>query len=285
MSEIKLPELPQRPVNAHKGDVGRVLVIAGSMGMTGAGALAAQAALRSGVGLVTWAVPNSLASVAEIKCTEAITWPIPCTESGQAAIAAREHLSEASHESDAVVLGPGMGVAGETGELMRLLIPEIHAPLLIDAGGLSALGINHKPLEKRKNPTVLTPHIGEMSRLTGKKTEDIKNNREECALEFSKATGTIVLLKGADTIVTNGEDVYVNKTGNPGMATAGSGDVLSGIIVALIAQGMGTFEATCLGSYLHGLAGDIAKESYGVHGLIASDMINAIPGAFLEYQK
>ncbi|MHC4871380.1 MAG: NAD(P)H-hydrate dehydratase [Planctomycetota bacterium] len=283
MSDFELPEIPKRDPEVHKSLVGRTLIIAGSMGMTGAGVLSSMAALRTGAGLVTWAVPSPLTTIAEIKCTEAITWPIPATDGGQASIEAREHLSEASHEADAVVLGPGMGVAGETGELMRLLIPEIHAPLLIDAGGLTALGINHKPLEKRKDATILTPHPGEMSRLCGRKVTEIEADREGCAKDFALKTGSIILLKGPKTIVTDGKKVYLNNTGNPGMATAGSGDVLAGIIVALISQGIPPFDSACLGSHLHGIAGDIAKDKFGEHGLIASDILNAIPAATLRY--
>ncbi len=285
MSNSELLELPERDNDAHKVAVGRTLIIAGSRGMTGAGVLSSMAALRGGAGLVTWAVPAVLADIAEIKCTEVITWPIPSTESGQASIDSRDHLSEASHESDAVVLGPGMGVTGETGELLRLLIPEIHAPLLLDAGALTAIGTNIKPITKRRHPTVLTPHVGEMARLTGLKNDDVCHNKENVAKDYAKKSRAIVLLKGKKTIVTDGEKIYFNNSGNPGMATAGSGDVLSGLIVSLMAQGVDIFSATCLGAYLHGKAGDIAKKKFGEHGLIASDILDAIPEAYLKYRK
>jgi NAD(P)H-hydrate epimerase len=280
-----LPALPQRAPDAHKGDCGRILVIGGSMGMTGAGAMASMAALRAGAGLVTWALPRSVAQIAEIKCTEVITWPIPGNETGNPTIEARELLAEASHEADAVVLGPGLPAAGETGELLRLLIPEIHAPLILDAGALTAMGANLKPLAKRRQAALLTPHPGEMSRLSGKKIEEIQADRAGVAAELARQAGAIVILKGCGTVVTDGEETYVNETGNAGMATAGSGDVLSGVMAALIGQGMEPYPAATLAVYLHGLAGDIAVEEKGVHGLIAGDILDAVPAAFLRHAR
>ncbi|MFW5857398.1 MAG: NAD(P)H-hydrate dehydratase [Planctomycetota bacterium] len=282
MADSGLPPLPSRADDAHKGVCGRVLIIAGSQGMTGAGALASEAALRSGAGMVTWAIPESLSVIAEIKCTEVITWPIPGTEMGAPAIEARELLAEASHESDAVVLGPGLSTAGETGELLRLLIPEIHAPLVLDAGGLTAMDTKLKPLAKRRRPTVLTPHPGEMTRLTGQRIDEIQADRETAACKLAKRTETVVLLKGAGTVVTDGETTVVNTTGNAGMATAGSGDVLAGLLAALLAQGLEPFDAARLAAHLHGLAGDVAVRDTGVHGLLAGDILRALPRAFLE---
>ncbi|MBN1256826.1 MAG: NAD(P)H-hydrate dehydratase [Planctomycetes bacterium] len=285
MGNPKLPPLPERPEDAHKGICGRVLVIAGSLGMTGAGALASEAALRSGAGLVTWAIPECIAQTAEIKCTEVITWPIPCSESGHPSLESRELLDEASMEVDAVILGPGLPAVGETGELMRLLIAEIHAPLVLDAGALSALEGDLGPLMKRRRPTVLTPHPGELARMTGKRIDEIQAARGAIAMEFAKSTGTITLLKGAGTVITDGEQVAINKTGNPGMATAGSGDVLAGVIAAFLGQKVEPFDAAVLAAHLHGLAGDIAVKTTGVHSLIAGDILKAIPAAFLQYQK
>lgn len=283
MSNVALPPLPDRPEDIHKGLCGRVLVIAGSQGMTGAGAMASEAALRSGAGLVTWALPEALNAIAETLCVEVITWPIPGTETGSPAIEARELLSEASHESDAVVLGSGLSTAGETGELLRLLIPEIHAPMVLDAGGLTAMDAKLKPLAKRRRPTVLTPHPGEMSRLVGKKVDEIQADRTGEAKALAERTETVVLLKGAGTVITDGERVHENTTGNPGMATAGSGDVLAGMLAAFLAQGMEPFEATVLAAHLHGMAGDIAAETTGVHGLMARDIVASLPRAFLRY--
>lgn len=278
-----LPPLPCRGEDAHKGSVGRVLVIAGSLGMTGAGALVSMAALRSGAGLVTWAIAEPLAHIAEITCTEVITWPIPGSEMGHPSIDARELLAEASHEADAVVLGPGLPTAGETGELLRLLIPELHAPLVLDAGGLTAMGTGLKPLQKRRKPTILTPHPGEMSRVTQAQTPEIQADRAKAARELAARSEAVVLLKGAGTVVASGDRLFVNETGNPGMATAGAGDVLSGLIAGLLAQGMDAYGAAALSAHLHGAAGDLAAARKGIHGLIAGDILDALPQAFLSY--
>lgn len=283
MTAVGLPPLPEHAPDTHKGMCGRVLVIAGSTGMTGAGALAAMAALRSGAGLVTWAIPEPLAPIAAIKCTEVITAPLPSTENGNPSIEARDYLSEASHEADAVILGPGLPTAGETGELLRLLIPEIYAPLILDAGGLTAMGTNHKPLAKRRKATVLTPHPGEMSRINGKRVDEILQDRPAAARALAEATEAIVVLKGAGTVVSNGNETWTNETGNPGIATAGSGDVLSGVLAALLAQGLEPYDAARLGAYLHGLAGDLATAALGPHGVIASDIVERLPAAFLRY--
>lgn len=286
MSDASLPALPVRDSDAHKGNCGRILVIAGSLGMTGAGCLASEAAYRSGAGLVTWAVPEKLAHLAESKTMETIIWPVPSNDAGQFSIAARELLAEASHEADVVMMGPGMGVAGETGELQRLLIPELHAPLILDAGALTAMGTGHKPLEKRSGKvTILTPHPGEMARLTGKKVADIQADREGAAAELAQKTGTIVVLKGAQTIVSDGKLTFQNNSGNPGMATAGSGDVLAGATAGLLGQMDSALEAVRLAVYLHGLAGDIACELLGPHSVMAGDILRALPRAFLKHRQ
>lgn len=277
-----LPPLPARNPDSHKGNYGRVLVVAGSMGMTGAGAMASLAALRSGAGLVTWAVPESLHAIAAGWSMELIILPLP--DNGYApGVDAREHILEAAHEADAVVLGCGLPVAGETGELMRLLIPEIGAPLLLDAGALRALGKDMAPLLKRRKPTILTPHPGEMSGLTGKPVEAVQEKRETYAKKYADMTKSIVVLKGAGTVVTNGADSRINQTGNPGMATAGTGDLLAGMITGLVAQQMDPYGAACLGVHLHGLAGDLAAVEQGCHGMIAGDMLACMPAAFKAY--
>ncbi len=280
-----LVSLPTRPKNMHKGKAGRILVIAGSRGFTGAGALAAMASMRSGAGLVTWAIPESLSSVAETLCLESITMPIAETDQQAPAVKARETLLEAAQESDAVILGPGLPVAGESGELMRLLIPEIKKSLVLDAGGIRALGSNLLALRNRKHPTVITPHPGEFADLINISIADIEGQREMHCKALAEKSSAIVLLKGYNTVVSDGTNSYINQTGNQGMATAGMGDVLSGVIAALIASGVAPFQAACTGAYLHGLAGDIAREQFGIHGLIASDVINKIPEAILRYTQ
>lgn len=278
-----LPPLPSRRPDVHKGACGRVLVIAGSAGMTGAGVLASRAALRAGAGLVTWAIPSSLHLIAEVQTVEVITLPIPETEGHAPGVDAREHLLEAAREVQAVILGPGLPVAGETGELIRLLVPEISAPLLLDAGALAAIGKEYRTIQKRKAPTVVTPHPGEMSYLTGLTVEEIQRDRTGIAVRYAQASGAIVVLKGAGTVISDGKRTEINPTGNPGMATAGSGDVLAGVIAGLLAQGMSPWDAARLGVYLHGLAGDLAREEKGEHGLIASDILEALPRAYLTY--
>lgn len=276
-------KLPARARDVHKRGCGTVLVVAGSRGMTGAGALASMAALRSGAGLVTWALPQSLNLVAETMCIEVLTLPLPETPGQALGIAAREHVVEAAQECDAVVLGPGMVSAGETGELMRLLVPEIRVPLVVDAGALRAVGEDRKIFLRRRAPTVVTPHPGEMSALCGLQTAAIQAEREKTASDYARQARVVTLLKGAGTVVSDGAKVFVNPTGNPGMATAGAGDVLAGVVAALLAAGLDVFDAAALGAYLHGMAGDLAVEETGVHGLIAGDILQYLPSAFCAY--
>lgn len=282
---VDLSPLPRRHENFHKGEAGRILVIAGSAGMTGAGAMACKACMRSGAGIVTWAIPKGLNTIAETLTMEVMTLPIPDTPSGAPAMGARETLVEAARETNCVIMGPGLPVAGDTGELMRLLIPEIYPPLILDGGALSAIGTELMIIRKRQGPTIITPHPGEMGTLTGKTSADIQAKRRDFAMKYAKLSGAIVVLKGAGTIVTDGKDVFENNSGNPGMSTAGAGDVLTGVIGALVGQGLSPFEAAKLGVYLHGLAGDIAVGHKGVYGLIAGDIIESLPGAFSLYDR
>lgn len=279
-----LPELPAREHSAHKNNCGRVLVIAGSGGMCGAGMLAANSALRSGAGIVTWALAQSLSVHADFACPEVIILPIPHTAQHSPALAAREHLLEAAREAQAVIIGPGLPVAGETGELIRLLVPEISSPLLIDAGALRAISGDVQLIAKRTAPTVLTPHPGEMSQLCGLQVSQLQEDRTGTAARYAAESGAVVLLKGPGTVISDGRRVRINTTGNPALATAGSGDVLSGVIAALLAQGLAAFEAACLGAHLHGAAGDIARERGGLHGVIAGDVAACLPGAFMAYR-
>lgn len=280
----QLPPLPELPFDAHKGQCGRVLVIAGSIGMSGAGSMASRAALRCGAGVVLWAVAKSLNNVAEAMSPEVMTLPLPETNMGAPAMEAREILVEAARECDCVLLGPGLPVAGETGELMRLLIPEIFPVLVLDGGALTAIGDDMMILRKRQSPTIITPHPGEMGRLTKKTAADVQAKRNDFAVKYAKLSGAVVALKGANTLVTNGTEVYENKTGNPGMATAGSGDVLGGIIAAMVGLGLEPFAAAKLGVFLHGYAGDLVRSEKGMRGLIASDMIDKLPRALLDYE-
>ena len=279
----ELAPLPARDLEYHKGNGGRILVIAGSAGMTGAGGMASLSGLRAGAGVVLWAIPRSLNFVGEAMNLEVMTLPIPDTPAGAPSMDAREILVEAARETDCVVLGPGLPVAGDTGELMRLLIPEIYPPLIVDGGAFSAIGTDVMILRKRQNPTIITPHPGEMGRITGKTSAEIQEKRRDFAVKYAKLSGAVVALKGHRTLVTDSRAVYENETGNPGMATAGAGDVLCGVIAALVGQGLAPFEAAKLGVFLHGLAGDLATADKGVHGVIASDIIDFLPAAFMRY--
>ncbi len=279
----ELQPLPERPADFHKGRAGRVLVIAGSAGMTGSGAMASHSCMRSGSGVVLWAIPKSLNAVGETLSMEVMTLPIPDTPSGAPSMDAREILVEAARETDCVILGPGLPVAGDTGELMRLLIPEIFPTLIVDGGAFSAIGTDFMILRKRQGPTIITPHPGEMGRITGKTIAEVQEKRRDFAVKYAKVSGAVVALKGHETLVTNGVDVYLNGSGNPGMSTAGSGDVLCGVIASLVGQGLAPYEAAKLGVYLHGLAGDLARAEVGVHGMIASDIISHLPAAFMAY--
>ncbi len=281
----QLPLLPPRKLYSHKGTYGRVLVIAGSAGMMGSGSMTSLSCLRSGCGVVLWALPKALNVIGEAQNPEVMTLPIPDTPSGAPSMEAREILVEAARETDCVVLGPGLPVAGDTGELMRLLIPEIFPPLILDGGAFSAIGTEYMIIRKRQSPTIITPHPGEMSRITGRTTAQIQEKRSDFAVKYAKHSGAIVALKGHGTVVTDGQEIYINESGNPALSTAGSGDVLCGVIASLVGQGIPPFEAAKLGVYLHGLAGDLAAREIGDRGVIARDVITRLPLAFKQYAE
>jgi len=285
MSKVRLPKLPERAREAHKGDFGKVLVIAGSRGMVGAGCLAAESALRAGAGLVKLAVPQTLWDVAATKLTCVMTAGFADTARGAFAENACEPLMEECRWADVVALGPGLGRDVETGRFVRRLVTELGAPLVIDADGLFHLSGRLDELTRRTSPTVLTPHPGEMANLIGSDVAAVQADRSATAGEVARKYGVVCVLKGAGTVVSDGRRTYVNTTGNPGMATGGTGDVLTGVIVGLIGQGLSAFDASVLGVYLHGLAGDLAAERFGQYGLIASDVLDFLPAAFLAHQR
>jgi len=273
--------LPCRPPDAHKGDCGRVVILAGSQGMTGAAALAAGGALRSGAGLVTVGVPESLNDILEVKLTEAMTCPLPEVRKARCfSLRARGDIGRLVSTADAVALGPGLGRHRETAELVRRLLTDIRVPLVLDADGLNALQGQAERIKDVGADVVLTPHPGEFSRLTGLPLSEVKANPIDSALKLASDTGAWVVLKGAPAVIAspNGE-AYVNPSGNAGMATGGMGDVLTGLIASLLAQGLPAGQATCLGVYWHGLAGDLGAESQGQAGLLAHDLAEALPGA------
>ena len=284
--------IPSRPTYSHKGSYGRVFVLAGSTGMTGAAVLASQAALRTGAGLVTLGVPKSLNPIVEAKLSEVMTTPLPETTDGSLALAAKPQILEFIKRTGSVLaIGPGLSQHPETVDLIQNLTREIECPTVIDADGLNALAagqIDRHPSRTKVNSllaslppqTVLTPHPGEMARLTGLSVPDIEQDRIGVAQEFSQEHGVTLILKGVPTVIAlDTGEVWINSTGNPGMATGGMGDVLTGLIAGLTAQGVSISESAVLGAYLHGFAGDISAEKTGVHGLIAGDVLEAIPEA------
>jgi NAD(P)H-hydrate epimerase len=267
-----------RSCNSHKGSYGHVLVIAGSRGKGGAAGLAALAALRTGCGLVTLALPEGCQRALEFHPLEVMTVSAPETPSGSFAPAAKEVLLDQCKGKSAVVIGPGLSTAPETIELLSNLLPEIDCPMVIDADGLNGLAQHPGLLSTLKSDTVLTPHPKEMSRLLGLKTEDILKNRIETAAEFACKHALCLVLKGAASLIALPDgSVTINPTGNPGMATAGSGDVLTGIIASIIAQGLSYGEAAIAGAYLQGLAGDIFAKTETQTSLIAGDLLRTLP--------
>lgn len=272
--------LPPRPAPSHKGNFGRVLVIAGSRGMTGAAGLAGEAALRSGAGLVTVAVPETLHDIMEAKLTEVMTVPLPDTGSGSLSREACQRILPLAENMDVLAIGPGLSQAPEVTALVKELITSIKIPFVLDADALNAIAGEVGILRKLQAPAVITPHPGEMARLMGSVPKDIQEDRLGNAVKAAAAWNVVTLLKGSRTVVASPDGtVYINSTGNPGMATGGSGDVLTGIIASLIAQGLKPARAAAAGAYLHGLAGDLAAREKGMMGLIASDIISALPAA------
>lgn len=278
--------VPPRPAASHKGSYGRVLVIAGSTGMTGAAALASKAALRVGAGLVTLAIPKHLNPILEGLLPEVMTLPLSETDTGSFAVSATSAILEFAEKTKSILaIGPGLSQHPETVSLVHQLIrqnreQELGLRMVIDADGLNALAQDRNILSLLGRETVLTPHPGEMARLTNASVPTLEKDRIRTAQQFASEHGVTLVFKGAPTVSANANgDVWINATGNPGMATGGMGDVLTGVIAGLIAQGISSEGAAALGVYLHGLAGDIVAERLGMHGLIASDVLKAVPQA------
>lgn len=277
--------IPMRLSSANKGSCGRVSIIAGSKGMTGAAALSALGALRSGAGLVTALTPSSEQPILAVKLTEAMTVPLP-HENGVISAAAADTVLENIKNADAAVFGPGLGKGRGILPLLERIVTEFTKTLIIDADGINALSANIDILNRKKCSVILTPHPGEMSRLSGLSVLEIQSARVKTAEDFADRFDVTVALKGEGTVVAaRGGKTAVNPSGNCGMATGGTGDVLSGVVAALAAQGCTPYDSAVLGVYLHGLAGDIAAAEKGIHGLIASDLCGALPAAFLETLK
>jgi ADP-dependent NAD(P)H-hydrate dehydratase / NAD(P)H-hydrate epimerase len=282
--------LTKRPRESHKGLYGHVLIVGGSRGMSGAPTLAAKAALRTGAGLVTVAAPESAQPIIAGKVDEAMT--VPVTEAdGSLCEASFEAIASAARRATVLCLGPGATQLSEAQALLRRVAREVDLPVVIDADGLNALTQQPDCLMRRAAPTVLTPHPGECARLLDLSTDEVQAERVEAVRAAAKKFHAVVVLKGARTLVCDRRapqgdvlPISVNTTGNPGMATGGSGDALTGVIGALMGQGLGAYEAACLGAYVHGRAGDLAAEVTGERGLLPTDLINALPRALRELE-
>ncbi|MEN6458142.1 MAG: NAD(P)H-hydrate dehydratase [Thermoguttaceae bacterium] len=277
----ELPKLSPRNDDAHKGDFGLALIVGGSRGMAGAAALAGMAALRGGAGLVRMAVPEPcLETVASFEPSY-VTIPLPADAEGRIAPAAFDRIAELAQQATVLACGPGLGRSLGLDSLVVRLYQEIPKPMVFDADALNALAAESESLTQPGGPRVLTPHPGEFARLVGRKLDG--DARHQAAIQMAARCGIVVVLKGHRTLVTDGRRHSLNATGNPGMATGGMGDVLTGLIAALACQGLGPFEAARLGVHLHGLAGDRCAEDLGQVAMIASDMIDYLPEAFQEY--
>ncbi|MCX5677609.1 MAG: NAD(P)H-hydrate dehydratase [Candidatus Omnitrophica bacterium] len=275
-----IKSFPKRAVDAHKGNFGHVLVIAGSGGGTGAAYLTAQAAALSGSGLVTLAVGRSIFPIMAVKLTEVMVRPFFETRDWSLSLFAEKDIINFSDKADVLAIGPGISQNKETQDLVRNLIAKVEKPVVLDADGINACAGHVSMLKTAKSRLILTPHPGEMARLIGQDIKYIEQNRKDVALKFAAEYNTVLVLKGHNTVVAAPTgDIYVNETGNAGMATGGSGDVLTGMIASFIGQGAGPFIAAALGVYFHGLAGDIALKDKGALSLLATDILNKLPEA------
>ena len=263
---------PPRPNNSHKGNYGKDLLLCGSRGYTGAASLAAMGALRVGAGLVYLAVPESIYTIEATKLTEPIVHPLP-DESGRYALEAITPIRELMQGKDTVLIGPGMGQSTNTAAITCTVLQEFRGTVILDADGINVMHDHIDILRERTSPTILTPHDGEFVRIGGKLSSD----RIETATALASKLGVIVLLKGHRSVITDGSTCYVNTTGNPGMATGGSGDVLAGMITGLVGQGIAPLQATACAAWLHGAAGDICAAQIGQYGMLPSDMLDVLP--------
>ncbi len=281
MSEpVNVPKLPPRPVDGHKGTFGRVLVVAGSRGMSGAAVLCGSAALKGGAGLVRVACPTEVQGVVAAGNPCYTTAGLPHHADGTYSETSIAAVTELAAGADVVAVGPGLGNRPDVAALVRAVLGELGPkPAVVDADGLNALSPLTEPMP---GPAVFTPHPGEFARLTGKSTAEVQANRGPLAVAFAARFRLVLLLKGPETIVTDGSRVYRNTTGNPGMATGGSGDVLTGAIAALIGQGLSPFDAAVLGAWVHGRSGDLAAADLTQVCLTAADVLAYLPRAFRE---
>jgi len=278
-----LPRLPRRSPDAHKGHFGLALIVGGSRGMTGAVGLAGMAALRGGAGLVRLAVPDACLDTVAAYEPSYMTVPLPDDDQGHIAADAYEKIIHAAEPATVIAVGPGMGRSEGLDELIGRLYRKPAQPMVFDADAINALAAQPEILSQAAGPRILTPHPGEFARLIAKRLDG--DAREEAAVELAARCGIIVVLKGHRTLISDGRRRVKNSTGNPGMATGGSGDVLTGLIAALVCQGLEPFDAARLAVHLHGLAGDHAAAELGEVSMIASDLIEFLPDAFEEVEE
>ncbi|HEU4395581.1 MAG TPA: NAD(P)H-hydrate dehydratase [Planctomycetota bacterium] len=277
----RLPRLPRRDRDSHKGTFGHALVLGGSPGLTGAPALAALGALRSGAGLATVGCPRGVQAIVAGYSPCLMTLGLPESASGTVSHAALAPALRFSSRCRAAVIGPGLGRDRGTGQFVRSFLSSVESAAVVDADGLNLLAGHAELLHDAPGSFVLTPHPGEAGRLLGlPASAPIPEDRRRAALDLAAATGGVVVLKGHRTLVTDGERLFENRTGNPGMATGGTGDVLAGVIAALLAQRLDPFDAAVLGVAVHGRAGDLAAGRRGEVSLVASDLLEALPDAF-----
>jgi ADP-dependent NAD(P)H-hydrate dehydratase len=280
---LPVQRLAPRAPDSHKGTYGRVLVIAGCRGMSGAAVLAGTAALRGGAGLVQIAVPAEIQPIVTMGHPCYMTVGMPQDLRGRFAAAATDELIELCGWADVVAVGPGLGQAESAPSLIQALWARAPKPLVIDADGLNALAkVPHERWPTRTAPVVLTPHPGEFTRLSGYSGDDVRKNREALAKAYASERSVVLVLKGHRSVVTDGTRVQDNPTGNPGMATGGTGDVLTGLVAALLGQGLAAFDAAALAAWVHGRAGDLAADARGQAGLIATDLLDHLPAALRE---
>lgn len=286
MNMLLPARLFHRKADTHKKDYGHVFILAGSLRYAGAACLCAGAAMRSGAGLVTLGVPQGLYGVVALRMPEVMVLPLPQTKQSSLSEKALKGIEQFLEKADCLLVGPGLSRHRETQNLIRSVIARASKPILVDADGLNAIEGHADLLKNIKAPVVLTPHPKEMSRLTGFSVKQIQENRKEVAKNFALRYNITLVLKGHKTVVVDKDGkAYVNGTGNPGMATAGTGDVLSGIIAGFLAQGVDMYEAAKCGVYIHGLAGDLAAKDRTQISLVASDIINYLPAAFKRVES
>lgn len=267
-----LEHLPERRPDSHKGDFGKVLLLCGSRGYTGAAALAAMGALRCGAGLVYLGVPENIYAIEAGKLLEPVVFPLP-DEDGMLSARALNKITQTLPDMDAVLLGPGLGQSKGVFVVIKTILEQFTRTVVLDADGINVLAGHIDLLRGRTAPTILTPHEGEFRRISGQACQD----RITEAVQFAADYDVVLLLKGHRTVITDGVECYINNTGNPGMAVGGSGDVLAGIITALVGQGIAPLQAAAIGAWLHGAAGDICEKEIGQYGMLPSDMLQVLP--------